>query len=531
MHLEELGREPVSNESPAGQDARYDPDYAQLQGEIDKLNSVTNIADVNWKRVVDLGSGILAAKSKDLLVAVYTCVGLTHDAGLEGLASGTQFLRNMVDTFWEDAFPPKNRLRGRMNAFSWWQEKTVVWVKKLPSDQAVPRELHQRIIENVQALDQVLGQVMPDLPPMRDLLNALNRLPVERSPRSDPQEMEQQGNLSEKTDQSDDHNTVQKKQPTEQGRSETAPAGSERGILPENVNAARKVLIEAAVNFAILGRAENLADPWVWKATRMAAWINLKALPPAQGGLTMIPAPDTIIKTALHKQLSDGKLREAAMQAESHFPGSIFWLDLQCIIAKALAGLGDEFAAAADVVRGETQALVQRFRGLEQFCFADGTPFADPETRAWINSLATQGHHGPEQAGETSRQDGLVQTAREQAESRFVKKDEAGALDVLSKARETTRNGPVAMRLRMLQVAFMCRAGRFALATALAEELLGEIEIRGLETWDPVLAVQALQGCQEAFVGLGGEKNLTISRELTARIARLHPSAALNLPA
>jgi len=151
MDIDALGREPIPGASQVGQDARYDLEYDQLQGEIDKLNSVTSLAEVNWKRVVELGTNILETKSKDLLAAVYLSVGLLHEAGLEGMGTGSQVLRDMVATYWDDCFPPKKRLRGRMNAFSWWQEKTTAWLKGLPSD-PVPAELHRTILENVEAL-------------------------------------------------------------------------------------------------------------------------------------------------------------------------------------------------------------------------------------------------------------------------------------------------------------------------------------------------------------------------------------------
>ncbi len=541
MDLNALGREPIPGASPVGQDARYDPDYDKLQGEIDKLNSVTNLAEVNWKHVVDLGTGILASKSKDLLAAAYLSVGLLHQAGLEGMATGSQILRDMVATYWDDCFPPKKRLRGRVNAFSWWQEKTAAWVKGLPPD-PVPAELHQTILDNVEALDKSLGEVLPDSPPLRDVLAALNRLPVERPPQEAPQEVpenapedapqdgqKEQGVAPGKaSSQASDHSPGKPgSSPQTSAPSSPPPSAS---APPGDIATARKALGAAATAFVGLGRGADPTDPWVWKAARMAAWISVKTLPPNQGGQTMIPTPDTEIKAALRKQLDEGKFREAALAAESRFPGAIFWFDLQQVLAKALEGLGAEYAPALDVVRGELRALLTRFQGLEQLSFADGTPFADPETRAWVATLTGGvGSSGGSGGTAGTEDDEFVNHSMKQAESRFAKKDEPGALDVLSKAMQSTPNGPARIRLRLAQMDFLSRAGRFALAGALAEDLLTEMENRDLATWAPELTVDVLRACHGAYVGKGGEANLTRARELAGMISRIRPAAALSL--
>ncbi|PTN35984.1 type VI secretion system protein TssA [Desulfonatronum sp. SC1] len=545
MDLNALGREPIPGASPVGQDARYDLEYDQLQGEIDKLNSVTNLTEVSWKRVVELGTNILETKSKDLLAAVYLSVGLLHEAGLEGMGTGSQVLRDMVASFWDDCFPPKKRLRGRINAFSWWQEKTTAWLKGLPPD-PVPAELHRTILENVEALDKSLGELLPDLPPLRDVIVAVKRLPVQ----SPPQE-EQRGKSGEDPadqtqgqdqGQAQAQNRTQAQDNGEDKVSEPSPSRSEAqapssaksaspvlsAVPPEDVASARKALGAAATAFVGLGRGADPTDSWVWKAARIAAWLAVKTLPPNQGGQTMIPAPDVDIKAALRKLIAEGKFREAAFAAESRFPGAIFWFDLQQVTAKALEGLGEDYAPALAVVRGELWDLLTRFQGLEQLAFVDGTPFADPETKAWITTLAG-GARGTGTQGGAAEDDEFVHRALEQAESRYTKKDEPGALDALSTALRAAPNGPAKIQLRLAQMDMLSRSGRFALAVTLAEELLTEMENRDLATWAPELTVDVLRACHGAYLGKGGEANLARARELAGMVGRIRPAAALNL--
>ncbi len=526
MNVEELGKTPIPGPLPAGLDARYEPEYALLQAEIDKLNSVTQVGEVDWQRVVDLASSVLNDKAKDLLAAAYLCVGLMQIRELEGLGAGLRILDDLVRTFWENCFPAKKRMRGRVNAFSWWEEKTLIWLKGHTPAQPLSADQHKALVDACRSLDQILGEVMPDLPPLRELLNVLQRLPIERPKTAD---------FAPGPEQSADQPTGQPKEdapPAKQadaGReasSRSSPPAS-ASPAPESADAARKALAEASRTFANLARTEDFADAWVWKASRVAAWINVKLLPPSQAGQTMIPAPDMSIKQAILTLLAEGKHLEAARQAEDFFPGAIFWLDLQRIIATALDSLGPDHTAAADVVRAETAWLLRRLPGLEALSFADGTAFADTETRGWIKSLiapAAASSHGA-----CAGQDELVSKTMDQAAVRFGKKDEAGALDLISQAMRQAPDGPSRLRLRLGQMDLLCRAGRFAMSSALADELLAEVQNRGLEEWDPSLAVQVLLAAREAYMGMGDPENLAKGRGLAARISRIRPSAAMNL--
>ena len=59
--------------------------------------------------------------------------------------------------------------------------------------------------------------------------------------------------------------------------------------------------------------------------------------------------------------------------------------------AKALEGLGADYAAALHAVRAEVRLFTSRLSGVEQLAFSDGTPFADAETKAWLASLKISG--------------------------------------------------------------------------------------------------------------------------------------------
>ncbi len=81
----------------------------------------------------------------------------------------------------------------------------------------------------------------------------------------------------------------------------------------------------------------------------------------------------------------------------------------------------------------------------------------------------------------------------------------------------------------MAQMSLLGRAGRWPVAASLAEAVVGEVERRGLEDWDPDLAVDALLAARGAYAGLGGEDGQARARALAARVARIRPAAALHL--
>lgn len=506
MNLDDIGRTPIPGASPAGQDSHYESAFAQLQAEIDKLSSVTAGGALDWVRVVDLAGEVLSTLSKDLTAAAYLAVGLTQTRGLEGLGLGARILGDVTTTFWEDCFPPKKRLRGRMAAFAWWQEKILAWLKANPDPEPMSDEKHHGLLVDVQALDKALGDLMPDFPPMSDLISVLRRLPV----------------IPEAT--------APEAQQVSAGAAAPVPhAPAPQVAAPQDAQSARAALADAALNFAALASREAPADPWVWRATRLGAWLKLKGLPPAEGGKTLLPPPEQAVKNALLTLLSQGRSLEAALAAEEQVTAELFWLDPHRIAAKALEGLGAEYAAAHSAVCAEMRAFLAWLPGVEQLAFSDGTPFADAETRAWLSSLVAQGDARPAAGGADASHGEELAKARAEAEKRFADKDVAGALDILGQAERRAASGSVRLRLMLAQMSLLGRAGHWPVAVSLAEAVVGEVERRGLEDWDPELALEALLATREAYTGLGGEGGLTKAREYAACAARIRPSAALHL--
>ena len=113
-----LGTDPIPGEKPAGGNARYEPEFEQLEGEISKLGNPAG-GEVRWQDVVSLAKTILSEKSKDLLVGSYYAYGLLQQQGYQGLLEGLTTINGMCQTHWEGMFPEVRRMKARESALDW----------------------------------------------------------------------------------------------------------------------------------------------------------------------------------------------------------------------------------------------------------------------------------------------------------------------------------------------------------------------------------------------------------------------------
>ena len=164
--------------APCGGDVSYDPASEAIQAEFDKLTRASKaMTPVDWPRVV-AARRILSRKSKDFTIACRLGVGLLHTERIAGLGLGAEVLGDMIGTFWNDMYPPIGRERRRLNALAWWKEHA----KKTFLNTVDARDGFADDIESAAAalrrLDGILAEKIADAPGSRDLIVALERMPV-----------------------------------------------------------------------------------------------------------------------------------------------------------------------------------------------------------------------------------------------------------------------------------------------------------------------------------------------------------------
>lgn len=520
-----LGRDPVPGEAPGGRDARYEDDFIALQAEIDKLTAVSAISPVDWETVEALASRILREQSKDLLVVAYLGAALLQLHGSEGLLAAIGLWLDTCALFWDQAFPPPRRMRARVNAFSWWREKTGDWLRRYTGD-PLDQGLHTALDAAVSALDKELLEREPEFPSLAETRNLIRAMPVRAAapsgaPGAAAQPAAGQPTAGQATAEQPTAEQSTAAQPTAgQPQAENAvPAREEPRQAPADMAEARKLLAVAAADYAAFTQPGSLKDPLYWQAAGIAAWARLERLPPSENGLTPLEAPEPAVKSGIMAQLGGENFLDAAHAAKDQIGTYLFWLDPHRLACQALAKLGTDYLPAGLAVAAQARLFASFFPDVVNLHFADGTPFADDDTRAWL-----AGGDAPPAAAPFAGPSLPVGEAARLAEGG----DMPSALNLLGQSARRIGTGSARLAAAAAQARLLCRFGQNGLALSLADAILAEADKRGLDDWDPALAVDVLAAAREAYAATGNEDGAKV-RAITARLMLLDPLAVPGL--
>ena len=516
ISFETLGSCPVPGETPAGDDARYEPEYAAVLEEIEKLSFSGQGAAISWPVVEKNAIVILSEKSKDLQIAAYLGVALWQNRGLEGMLDGVRVLVGFFETFWETGWPTLKRLRGRINALDWWHERTYGFLRDAaPQVFPITTEKQKELLDALGKLEGLVSSLIPDASPLRDLTAAVQRLPVTSEDQSPGQTLSQ--------------TPGEPSAPPESGTQETQATNAQALSMPAKAPDAVQKTDDPAVlrrHFAAAGQAylasARRAEPdnaSLWQLSRLIIWGGIAALPASEEGQTLLPAPDMGALARARQKLQSGNALEAALDAEDFFTTAPFCLDTQQIVHAALATLGPQFADAARRVREESARFFSRLPGMEKLSFIGGTRFVSPETILWLREAALSASGESKQPSTPG--DDPSETVFASARALMAQNKLAEALSTLDAAK--TASSAVNLRLRAYQLRLLREGGKVEAAQALAEALLQEVAARDLDNWDPQLTLEALLPALHVFV-LSESRYEPELRDIRRRIARLHPA-------
>lgn len=518
MDIATLGKDPIRPDQPVGQDVRYDPLFDTLQAEVDKLTSPAIAGTIDWEKVVRLAADILATRSKDLLVASYLAVGLVQTRREDGLVLGLRVLRDLLERFWADLFP--TRMRGRQRSLEWWLERTEHALRQLegtlPADQ-------QRIASDLlAAIAAFLNDNLEEPPSLSAVRELIERWADREGPAVEPEPPPLLQRAAAGADSL--------ASPARQFVSEPLPAPVAESFSGSPLQVAEASLQRIGEAAGQLLQQEP-TSPLPYRLLRVAAWGPVVTLPPATDGRTRIPAPERQVQGMLHELANHGDGEALLKAAEARLPQFIFWLDLNRLTAEGLCRLGDRFGAAHDIVCHETAALLQRLPGLDRLSFADGTPFASPETRQWLAGItacttvrppAASGEGGASRDEEIEREiaeaHGLVRGGRLLAAvERFCTRLGNG----------TSRQEQLHWRLALCRL--LMEAKRTRLALPHLEQVIADIDSFALEEYDPPLALQALKLAWAGFDVQAEPRFKEKATDTLHRIARLDPVEMVRL--
>jgi type VI secretion system protein VasJ len=507
-----LGREAISADRPVGDPCRYEESFQQLQGQLDRLGSLTGEV-VEWPRVVDLATEILKTKSKDLLVMTYLAVGLFQRHGYAGLATGLETYCEFLRNFWEKCFPKVTPPMGRYNAVQYLADRLLPEVelregriKREPrADERAALEQCAEQVDKLAATVEELFRTLPNVPNLASLKRALRAL-QEKYAAAEPREA------------AGGPGTV-----TSGATAGMAPAAAVAGAVPETFTSAAQA-VQAIVRIAKYLFAQDSQDGRSYQLMRAAHFGGLRAAP-QDGFLPPIPPQR---RQALDGLAQAGNWQELLNEAEGQFAVTPLWLDLQRYVAVALKGLGPAWGVAHDAVVTAAAALHARLPALFDLTFKDRTPLADGVTKAWIGELAVQGGGGDGHAGAGD----CVAEAAVEARKLLSESKPTEAVARLSDMVATAAGRRQRYRAEVELARLLVGMNRLNLAAGLLEELDRQAEEWGLTDWEPELAgevVVLLLECLRRLKPKPAPEDVQRTGQLFARLCRLDPGAALKL--
>ncbi|MDR3669950.1 MAG: type VI secretion system protein TssA [Holophaga sp.] len=508
MELIDLGKTPIPGPHPAGRPLEDLPALDALAAELARQTALSGPA-VDWEKVIQLASGLLAEQGKDLKVACQLASALVQTRGQEGLALALRILRDLLETFWETMAPP--RVRARRNALEALFDLAGQAVERRPPVQW-PRERREALLEDFQAIDQILAERMEDSPNLLPLSARVAGWVEEvEEPRPEPQ--------SAAPPPSQPSSPPPAPAPPSPAPAPAPPAPDP--APPPSLTDPEHLLDEVGAYLHRAGailRAQKPSDPVPYRLHRLAAWLSWAELPPAQGNRTGIPRPRRQDTSGLDAARTAQNWEQVLSCAEDLIAPYPLWMDLNRMAAEALDAL--DRGAAARSVEQETRAFHRRLPGLAELCFADGTPFADEPTRQWLQEPGQEAG-GPDRAAAL---DPVLAEAKALADGG----EPLRAASLLALAARSAGSGRASFQLRTALCAGLARFRSAKVMAAMAEDLLSDLEAFQVHRWEPELALAALKAMLE---GLRSNPSINdkIIEKILMRLVSLDPSLALKL--
>lgn len=514
MDLSALGKESIRPDQPSGSDVRYDPLFDELQAEVDRTSLPSMAGAVDWDKVVTLSADILSRKSKDLLVTGYLAVGLIHTRGLDGLAIALKVYRDLLEQHGRRLFP--GRQRGRLRSVEWWLEKCEAALKPLEGCFIHPEQL-VLMEENLEKLGQLLSELLPEAPSLQMLHGFLQRAAQSRT--------------DDDIDSTSASGSAQAPQPV---RQEAIPVVAERTAAPPwDSRATVEQGLHQLRETAALLRNHDLAHPLAYRFSRHAAWAAVADLPPAEAGRTLLSPPPSQLRNQLEELRRGGDSTSLLKVIEGQLGQFIFWLDLNRLAAEALADL-DAAQAAVAAVGQETAFLLQRLPGLDELVFADGTPFADAETRVWLKKLLPGGKRRPvapppEKAGPEPEGYGLISGEMDASRALIGEGKLIEAVERFQERLENASSGRERLQWRLALSRVLMDAEQTLFALPHLEQVVRDIGSYRLEQYDPAMALEGLKLAWHGFESRPEPRFKEKANEALHRIARLDAAEMVRL--
>jgi type VI secretion system protein VasJ len=505
-----IGASPVSEEQPCGINIRYESVFDQLEAELDKQESL-NAETVDWNVVAQLSSQIIKSSSKDLLVGSYLCYALLVRDGYHGLSVGLNILIDMSNLHWDGLFPPAKRMRARQTAFTWLAEKAGA----LASTTAPGSQESEAVVEAANMLKQLDGVLVEKMGDQAPMLSELSR-PLKNYRQSAEAELANSQPVAPAAQPS-----AVSAAPEQQVQAPIAPVVEPQAAAPEPAPAkpvpavtkpatkskasnastldagpleseadSKKILRQlqaTARDIASFWIAQKLADERPYRIARVAAFMGLEKAPPDDNGVTQVdpPAPERL--KFFEVQAGKGDLVTLIPGLERTLARAPFWFDGQFLVVKSLRSLGAEYEAAAQTVTRELRNFISRFPEVVDFSFSDETPFANDQTRMWLDAEVLGSSSGAGSDSSDTATSELWSTTLAEAKQMAASGDSNKALDLMSSGMSKASQLREQVYWRCAIAELMLQTGKADTAAFVLEQASQQAKAMQISQWEPQL--------------------------------------------
>ncbi|KVV30545.1 ImpA domain-containing protein [Burkholderia cepacia] len=437
---------PLDPRQPAGVFDKEDDAYQGIDHEMVKLGSLQE-ATIDWPYVDEAAQHYLCSQCKHLRIAGHLLTARARTRSWRGWAEATGVLAGMVERYWETSYP-------KPGATGYLAKRRLVG------------QLLERLSDSLAALENT-GYGEEFYKAGQAALDSLQR--SAESAQLDVSTLTRlEALLRQKAEALRAPELADARQLDTPARGEVLSDAFFTPVLPTpgNEREGRKSLLAAA---EIINQQDPY-DPTGYLLRRFALWAHLTNAPSArkhhQTELMAVPAD---VAEGYAKALSANAVDPTLLQrVERSVTTSPYWLRGSYLAAGIARRL--EMPMVAEAIRQAAERFVTRLPALGKLEFADGRPFVDGETQAWISDA---------QAGDTTATAG---------------RDYAGVRDELRGLLEAQGVESVLRRLEAIQQEAVDLRHRCHVM-AIAAELL---QPRGLTWLADGLFVRAYQSMQNA---------------------------------
>jgi type VI secretion system protein ImpA len=433
---------PIPGANPAGLYLRYEPLYEQIKearredDDLPQGDWQTARKTADWALVIKLATDALANRTKDLQIAAWLTEAWLRREGFAGLRDGLRLLHDMLQQYWDSAYPGIEDDDTDMRAapLAWVGLKFDLPVQLVPLNLDGHSLVDHRVSRSVPTREEAESD--SSKAETREALIAEGRIPpedIERGFANTPKqwyrslvsdmdaslqllrELDEFCNerfidppsfstldaslnsvrqvagqlLARKLELEPDSEPGGGVLPTE---SADAPIVAEHAVVRTEptavVSAGPRTAEEAAAWAGAAARMLREASPTApapYLLIRGLRWGELRS---ADGSIDprLLAAPPSEVRTRMRGLLLDNawpQLLHAAEDATAR-PYGRGWLDLQRYTLTAIAGLGVEYEAVDRAIRGALRTLLTDLPSLPAQTLMDDSPTANAETLQWL---------------------------------------------------------------------------------------------------------------------------------------------------